>query len=146
MPAICAGYPCGCVPGWHGLLSSIQRINQSDPQKRPKFGLIRPYWYKIPKRIINPKKWPKIKPYGRVRFLSASQRAQRERKSGLLCLFVQGFRRWRASTLHGCTASTVRPLKTNKFKERKKPFICVYSRRWYSYTFATYKAVYLPLN
>ena len=30
---------------------------------------------RLPKRIINPKKRPKIKPYGRVRFLSVIQRA-----------------------------------------------------------------------
>lgn len=41
------------------------------------YGLI---GIRLPKRIINPIKRPKFKSYGRVRFLSVSQRAQRERK------------------------------------------------------------------
>lgn len=35
---------------------------------------------RLPKWIINAKKRLKIEPYGRVRFLSVNQRAQRERK------------------------------------------------------------------
>lgn len=62
----CAGYPCGCVRAWvcvyprafvrasvrayvARLFVGIQAKKPDDPQKRPKFGLIRPYWYKTTK-------------------------------------------------------------------------------------------------
>lgn len=62
------GYPCGCVPGcvrscvrafvrayMARLFVGIQAKKPYDPQKRLKFGLIRPYWYKTTKTDYKPK-------------------------------------------------------------------------------------------
>nr|DAH72536.1 MAG TPA: hypothetical protein [Caudoviricetes sp.] len=37
------------------LFVGIQAKKPYDPQKRPKFGLIRPYWYKTTKTDYKPK-------------------------------------------------------------------------------------------
>nr|DAP44037.1 MAG TPA: hypothetical protein [Caudoviricetes sp.] len=83
MPAICAGYPCGCVRiirtnvrrHTRGYLSCpfVEYSGEKDKNglNSDLYGLI---GIRLPKRIINPKKRPKIKSYGRVRFLSVSQR------------------------------------------------------------------------
>ena len=72
MPAICAGYPRGCVRAYvrayvcayvrayvrayvAQLFVGIQAKKPYDPQKRPKFGLIRLYWYKTTKTDYKPK-------------------------------------------------------------------------------------------
>lgn len=71
---------CGCVRAYvrayiARLFVGIQAKKPYNPQKRLKFGLIRPYWLRLLKRIINPNKRLKIEPYGRIRFLSVIQRA-----------------------------------------------------------------------
>ena len=75
------GYPCGClcpcVRMWHDLFRRKSHMTHKNGLNSGLYYLI---GIRLPKRIINAKKRPKIKPYGRVRFLSVIQRAQRERK------------------------------------------------------------------
>ena len=66
-----------CVRMWHDL---FRRKSHTTHKNGLNSGLYYLIGIRLPKRIINPKKRPKIKPYGRVRFLSAIQRAQREKK------------------------------------------------------------------
>lgn len=89
----CVGIPVGasvrmyvpicvrsCVRIWHGFLSVFRRKSHTTHKNGLNSGLYDLIGIRLPKRIINPNKRPKIKPYGRVRFLSVIQRAQRERK------------------------------------------------------------------
>lgn len=66
-----------CVRMWHDPFRRKSHTTHRNGLNSGLYGLI---GIRLPKRIINPKKRPKIKPYGRVRFLSVIQRAQRERK------------------------------------------------------------------
>ena len=92
MPAICAGYPCGCVRAYvrayvcayvrasvrayvARLFVGIRRKSHTTHKNVLNSGLYGLIGIRLLKRIINPKKRPKIKPYGRVRFLSVTQRA-----------------------------------------------------------------------
>lgn len=61
-----------CVRSWHDLFRRKSHTTHKNGLNSGLYGLI---GIRLPKRIINPKKRPKIKPYGRVRFLSVVQRA-----------------------------------------------------------------------
>lgn len=100
MPATCAGYPCGyacqggCVRAYvcayvrafvrawvcSTALSVFRRKSHTTHKNGLNSGLYDLIGIRLPKRIINANKRPKIKPYGHIRFLSVIQRAQRERK------------------------------------------------------------------
>lgn len=62
------------------LFVGIRRKSHTTHKNGLNSGLYDLIGIRILKRIINANKRPKIKPYGRIRFLSVNQRAQRERK------------------------------------------------------------------
>ena len=68
---------CMCVRMWHDL---FRRKSHTTHKNGLNSGLYYLIGIRLPKRIINANKRLKIEPYGRVRFLSVIQRAQRERK------------------------------------------------------------------
>ena len=61
-----------CVRMWHDL---FRRKSHTTHKNGLNSGLYDLIGIRLPKRIINAKKRPKIKPYGRIRFLSVIQRA-----------------------------------------------------------------------
>ena len=82
IPRACVGIPvgacvCMCVRMWHDL---FRRKSHTTHKNGLNSGLYDLIGIRLPKRIINSNKRLKIEPYGRVRFLSVIQRAQRERK------------------------------------------------------------------
>lgn len=62
------------------LFVGIRRKSHTTHKNGLNSGLYDLIGIRLLKRIINPKKRPKIKPYGRVRFLSIIQRIKKERK------------------------------------------------------------------
>ena len=66
------GYVPMCVRMWHDL---FRRKSHTTHKNGLNSGLYDLIGIRLPKRIINPNKRPKIKPYGRIRFLSVIQRA-----------------------------------------------------------------------
>ena len=68
---------CMCVRMWHDLFRRKSHMTHKNGLNSGLYYLI---GIRLPKRIINANKRLKIKPYGRIRFLSVIQRAQRERK------------------------------------------------------------------
>lgn len=89
-----AGYPCAFpfrawVSLWvrafvrayvARLFVGIRRKSHTTHKNGLNSGLYDLIGIRLPKRIINPNKRLKIEPYGRVRFLSVSQRIKKERK------------------------------------------------------------------
>ena len=91
-----------CVPGWVRpwvrvyprasvrayMARPIQAKSHTTHKNGLNSGLYGLIGIRLLKRIINPNKRPKIKPYGRFRFLSVSQRIKKRKKvgtNGLLC-------------------------------------------------------------
>lgn len=66
-----------CVRSWHDL---FRRKSHTTHKNGLNSGLYDLIGIRLLKRIINPNKRLKIKPYGRVRFLSIIQRIKKERK------------------------------------------------------------------
>ena len=71
-------YVCAYVRAY--VARPIRRKSHTTHKNGLNLGLYDLIGIRLPKRIINPNKRLKIKPYGRIRFLSVIQRAQRERK------------------------------------------------------------------
>ena len=68
---------CMCVRMWHDL---FRRKSHTTHKNGLNSGLYDLIGIRLPKRIINANKRLKIEPYGRIRFLSVSQRTKKERK------------------------------------------------------------------
>lgn len=62
------------------LFVGIRRKSHTTHKNGLNSGLYDLIGIRLPKRIINANKRPKIKPYGRIRFLSVIQRMKKERK------------------------------------------------------------------
>lgn len=80
--------PCVCACVCSTALSVFRRKSHTTHKNGLNSGLYDLIGIRLLKRIINPNKRPKIKPYGRVRFLSVSQRMKKRKKvgtNGLLC-------------------------------------------------------------
>ena len=80
VPLSCVGIPVGacvraCVRIWHGFLSVFRRKSHTTHKNGLNSGLYDLIGIRLSKWIINANKRLKIKPYGRIRFLSVIQRA-----------------------------------------------------------------------